>query len=464
MELATRFNGEIINGDAMQMYKGLPIITNKIPDNERNGIPHHLIDFIGLDKEPWTVIQFVNEAQKVVREIRSRGKLPILVGGTHYYTQSLLFKNLLVNDTSAKQDDNQEEQSETEWPILSAPTEEIYAKLKEVDPDMARKWHPKDRRHVQRSLQIWLQTGRTASEVYEEQEKQKRRISIEPEDAVSEADNVVAPFEHLRYTSLIFWLHAQDEGLKARLNERIHTMVASGLLEEASEMSGYFITKVSQGLSLDLGKGIWVSIGYKEMQPYIAALHRGDCSQEQLFRIRDACIEAVMARTRQYVKSQTRWIRLTLARLLDRASSVHRLFVLDGTDLSQWTEAVSDPSQRIAKAFLLGVPLPDPSSLSSLANTVLASSRQRSVKGQRLVRECSICQKVMMTEHEWEVHLTSTGHKRAIQGKRRRAENESRRRAAAAARQEAVDKGVPNGELVAGNIKNPVDSDLSGSP
>jgi tRNA dimethylallyltransferase len=452
VELAARFNGEIINGDAMQMYKGLPIITNKMPDDEQNDIPHHLMDFIGLEEEPWTVGHFVDEAQKVVKEIRSRGKLPILVGGTHYYTQSLLFKNSLVSDNPVKQVDMLEEQVESKWPILSASTEEIYAKLEEVDPTIARRWHPNDRRHVQRSLEIWLQTGRKASEVYQEQEEHKRRILKDDVEAASEVADSTNGCEHLRYPSLVFWLHAQEEVLKARLDDRVQKMVASGLLEEASAMSAYFDLKTSQGHALDLGKGIWVSIGYKEMQPYIAMLQRGDSRQEDLFRVRDECIEAVIAHTRQYAKKQTRRIRLTLASLFDRAASLHRLFVLDCTDLDRWTDAVSDPSERIAEAFLKGNSLPEPSTLSSLADAVLASSRQGSVKAQRLVRECSVCQKVMMTEHEWKVHLSSTGHKRAIQAKRRRAENEIRRQAAAAARLEASDKREPlhNGEVVAG--------------
>jgi tRNA dimethylallyltransferase len=433
------------------MYKGLPIITNKMPHNERNDIPHHLMDFIGLEEEPWTVGHFVNEAQKVVKEIRSRGKLPILVGGTHYYTQSLLFKESLVTDNPIKQDDVLEEQVESKWPILSASTEEIYAKLEEVDPAIARRWHPKDRRHIQRSLEIWLQTGRKASEVYQEQEEHKIRVSNDDVDAASGVADSTNRCEHLRYPSLVFWLNAQEEVLKARLDDRVQTMVASGLLEEASAMSDYFDVKTSQGHAVDLGKGIWVSIGYKETQPYITTLRKGDCSQEDLFRVRDECIKAVMAHTRQYAKKQTRRIRLTLTSLFDRAASLHRLFVLDCTDLEQWTDAVSDTSERIAEAFLKGNSLPEPGSLSSLADAVLASSRGGSVKVQRLVRECSICQKVMMTEHEWKVHLNGTGHKRAIQGKRRRAENESRRQAAAAARLEASDKlPLHNGEVVAG--------------
>jgi tRNA dimethylallyltransferase len=437
VELAQRFNGEIINGDAMQMYNGLPIITNKIPSNERNKIPHHLIDFIGLEEVPWTVGHFVDEAQKVIREIRSRGRLPILVGGTHYYTQSLLFKDSLVVDR-ASDCDVETEQLEEEWPILSASTEEMFAKLDELDPITASRWHPKDRRHIRRSLEICLQTGRKASDVYKEQENRKRSPSRDSGNVKRECDEGLAhPRECLRYPSLIFWLHAQDDVLKARLNARVQTMVVSGLLEEATVMSNYHNEYTAQGESLDLGKGIWVSIGYKEMQPYISLLRSGNHGKEELSRVQSECIEAVMAATRQYAKRQNRSIRLTLADFLAKADALDKMFLMDCTNLDRWTEMVTEPSQRIAEAFLMGLYLPEPNSLSSLAESTLARTSQGAGKPQFIARTCFTCDKVLMSEEEWNRHLKSSGHKKVIAGRQRRIENERRRQAAAAARLDA---------------------------
>ena len=414
------------------MYKGLPVITNKIPETERNGIPHHLIDFIGLDEEPWTVGRFVSEAQRVVREIRSRGRLPILVGGTHYYTQALLIKNSLLTD-EANGNERSSEQMEKEWPILSAPTEEMYAKLEQLDPVIAGRWHPRDRRHIKRCLEICLQTGRKASAVYQEQE-QKRISSGTSKNVESEGEEQPAePREQLRYPSLIFWLHAEDEVLKARLNARVDTMIAGGLLEEAMEMSNYCHKKTSHGSSLHVDKGIWVSIGYKEMQPYIAFSKSGNCSSGESTRLQNQCLEAVRVATRQYAKRQNRWIRLTLADFLAKASSLDNMFLMDCTNLEHWTEMVSEPSVRITEAFLKCDSLPQPSSLSRLAESVLVSSNQANGKPQFLARKCSICEKVLMSEAEWDRHLRSSGHKKVIQGQKRRLENEHRRQAAAAA-------------------------------
>ncbi|GKT84538.1 tRNA isopentenyltransferase [Colletotrichum tofieldiae] len=183
IELATRFNGEIINADAMQMYKGLPIITNKITPAERRGVPHHLLDHIGLDQPTWVVEDFKREANKVIREIRNRGNLPIVVGGTHYYTNALLFEDTLVgaDDEKPRDSDVKLDDDTSSFPILNEPTDVILAKLREVDPVMADRWHPNDRRKISRSLQIYLQHGRPASAIYAEQ-RQRKMAENKPDD------------------------------------------------------------------------------------------------------------------------------------------------------------------------------------------------------------------------------------------------------------------------------------------
>ncbi|KAJ8607881.1 hypothetical protein MRB53_039977 [Persea americana] len=172
VKLAKAHNGEIINGDAMQLYSGLPIITNKITPAEQQGIPHHLLGRIGLNEQTWVVGTFVKQALSVIDEIRARGKLPVLVGGTHYYTQSLLFHDRLADgDEVANVEPENDDQQE--WPELERPTEELLEELKRVDPVMAERWHPNDRRKIQRSLQIYLKTGRKASDLYAEQRTRK---------------------------------------------------------------------------------------------------------------------------------------------------------------------------------------------------------------------------------------------------------------------------------------------------
>ena len=103
----------------MQLYAGLPIITNKITVQEQQGIPHHLLGCIGLEEQTWVVGTFVQRALEVIEGIRERGRLPILVGGTHYYTQSLLFHDRLAGGVDSEDGKDVATESERkEWPML----------------------------------------------------------------------------------------------------------------------------------------------------------------------------------------------------------------------------------------------------------------------------------------------------------------------------------------------------------
>ena len=214
----------------MQMYDGLPIITNKITVEEQQGVPHHLLGFIALDEEPWRVGLFKKKASNVIQEIRSRGRLPIIVGGTHYYTQSLLFEDSLVNDQVDGGDQVPTELSNQDisdkFPILDGPTETMIERLREVDPVMADRWHPNDRRKIRRSLEIFLLTGKRASDVYAEQ------LEIKSSNRKMESAEE-GPSQSISDT-LLFWVHSDSEVLKNRLDNRVDKMVKAGLLDEVS--------------------------------------------------------------------------------------------------------------------------------------------------------------------------------------------------------------------------------------
>ena len=402
------------------MYKGLPVITNKMPEIERNGVPHHLIDFIGLDEKPWTVAQFVKESCRVIEQIRSRGKLPILVGGTHYYTHALLFKDATLTDDfgdQGKADANDDEQ-EKQWPILSQPTEVILSKLKEVDPDMAARWHPNDRRKIQRSLHIWLASGRRASEIYAEQ-CQHRQSAKEGRGADILETPAVGP-EGLRFPTLLLWLEAQDLVLKERLNSRVDAMVQDGLVEEARDLVKLKEQLTHDGIAVDVTKGIWVSIGYKELESYLNGQESKVDPNKQLRMMQEA-IESVKAGTRRYAKRQNRYIRIRLADALRDASQLDKLFLLDGTSLDQWNSAVFSPSANLVDSFLKGELLPAPSSLSLLANQMSETIYGDKNGAQRLARTCEVCQKILMTDKEWSGHLSSRGHRRLVARQRKHA-------------------------------------------
>lgn len=430
MEIASRFNGEIINGDAMQLYHGLPIITNKMLENERKGIPHHLLGCIGLEEETWTVGKFVEKALIAIEEIRQRGKLPILVGGTHYYIQSLIFQDALANAPFASET-KEELNSATvtkRFPILDEPTEVILTKLREVDPVMADRWHPNDRRKIHHSLEIWLRTGNRASQIYEEQ-RLKRQAASNLDAGMASEDAVPGP--RMRFPTLLLWVHASREALHARLDSRIVKMLQNGLLSEVANLSAFREShEASTGTIIDQTRGIWVSIGYKEFLTYQTALVKGTTPEAELEIFKLAAIERMQAATRQYANRQVRWIRIKLLHALASAEQISSLFLFDGTDLTHWDGRVLQPAVEVTQQFLAGYTLPPPTALSEAAKEMLTPKREHDLSQRRDLwarRTCELCGMVAVTESDWEQHIKSRGHRRVVSAKKKKQEITERR-------------------------------------
>ena len=405
MSLAQRFNGEIINADALQMYEGLPITTNKLPSDERRGVPHHLLGSIMLGEEPWTVKQFVEQASKIIQDMRLRGRLPILVGGTHYYIQSLLFGDTLVED--AETDNVVCERPAQGWQLLDASAEDMLKELRKVDPEMAMRWHPSDGRRIRRSLEIWLKTGKKASEIYKQQKASSPNVKSgvgDKDDMLIESDT--SPRFHGRFDSLIFWLHAPSAVLNLRLEQRVDKMITYGLLKEVTSMQSFLQDQARRGNEINQSHGIWVAIGYKEMLPFTLDRSRSEV-------LRQECIERTKSATRQYAKRQNRWIRLRLQRAVSAADLTQQMFLLDATDSFQWSERVDAKAQEITAAYILGSALPEPNSLSDAARKLLIVPEVET----KLARYCKTCDKTLMFHGEWVNHLKSKGHRASVRPK-----------------------------------------------
>jgi len=430
VSLAQRYNGEVINGDAMQLYSGLPIITNKITVEERKGIPHHLLGCIGLDEPTWVVGTFVKRALGVIEEIRSRGKLPILVGGTHYYTQSLLFRDRLaeaeedgVGEKSEKDNEAQgpTEDLEEKYPILKESTEKLLTTLQDVDPVMAERWHPNDRRKIQRSLEIYLQTGRKASDIYAEQ-----RIA---QSTSSSADPSSSDDSGLRFPTLLFWIHAETETLRTRLDSRVDKMLQRGLLDEVRTLHDY-ATEHSAQQPIDDSRGIWVSIGYKEFSAYTTALAKGEATEADLQALKEDAIERTKIATRQYAKRQTRWIRIKLLQALQAAHATSFLYLLDGTSVADFEGKVLSPAADVTRAFLSDEPMPEPKDMSEAAAEVLTVAAKQDADSvasspkKWLRQKCELCGVTCVTEKQWEAHARSRAHRRLVSKKRKLEEEE----------------------------------------
>ncbi|KAF2670325.1 tRNA isopentenyltransferase [Microthyrium microscopicum] len=417
IELATRFKGEIINCDAVQMYQGLPIITNKVTTEEQHGIPHHLLGCIGLEEPTWTVGQFVPHAMAIIEQIRGRGRLPILVGGTHYYIQSLLVKDSIVGN-------DQTGQPELLDPALDQPTEVLLQKLREVDPIMAERWHPNERRKIQRSLEIWLRTGTKASDIYAAQ-KEPPNASPSPSNITSLSSDDESP---LRYEALLFWMYTDKDTLRARLDERVHQMVSAGLVSEVESMHDFRNQQELQGKEVDVTRGIWVSIGFKEFAEYRAAIAAGRTGPD-VQKLKDEAIMRTQSATKQYAKRQIRWIEYKFLNAMVRSKAKHNIFVLNSSLTTAWHDCVRKPAEVVTEMFLgASSVLPEASEIFEQSQELLtpkgedlSHSRHRWQK-----RTCDNCRITATTTEEWEKHIGSNRHRKVLAGiaKRQRLETE----------------------------------------
>lgn len=395
----------------MQMYRGLPIITNKLSIQEQKGIPHHLLGSIELHEDPWTVTHFKKEATRIISEIRARGKLPIVVGGTSYYLDGLLFEGRLVDEQSPVEGGTSSRDDLAEkYPILNGPPDSILAKLREVDPVMADKWHPNDIRKIRTSLEIYYATGRPASEIYAEQRSIKESKSASPGSAEIQSLGEI----------LLFWLYARREVLNERLDKRVDKMVQDGLLRETGEVHDYRHQRLTAGGTVDLSKGIWQSIGYRQFEPYHNTLKETPDSPN-LEKLKHAGIEETKAGTRQYAKYQVRWVTSKTLPSLQDDKLLDRFYLLDSTDIQRWNDEVLNKGVELAQKFLADEELPQPVDVSETAREVLTETIEKSNQQPTPCRKaCDVCKKTLLTEELWHQHITSKKHHKALQAAKKR--------------------------------------------
>ena len=337
--------------------------------------------------------------------------MPILVGGTHYYTQALLFRDALANHPRIEEHHAKPDDSSQRWPILEASTAEMLAKLREVDPVMADRWHPNEQRKIRRSLEIYLQTGRKASDIYIEQQG-GRAGSTTAHEPDSESVFDESKSSSLRTDTLIFWVHTDTSSLTDRLNSRVDNMLSAGLLDEVRDLTKYANTQNPPDRTLDTTTGIWIAIGYKEFLDYQKAIDNGAPEAETARLLHDA-VEGTKAATRQYSKRQIRWIRIKLLNALHDAHAARNLFLLDGSDLERWNESVSDRAANLVQRFLDGLAMPDPKSFSPLAMEMLdlRKSDMSADVGRWEKKRCDVCDMTAVAESDWLQHLKSKKHK-----------------------------------------------------
>ncbi|KAI9488698.1 IPP transferase-domain-containing protein [Zychaea mexicana] len=420
VELCKALRGQVINADSMQVYKGLDVITNKMPIHERQGVQHHLMDFLDPEDE-YKVTEFKRDATECIEKLSLEQNFPVIVGGTNYYIQSLLWHNMLIKERNEEEQEQRQASSELE----ALSTADLHAQLQKVDPVMANRWHPSDRRKILRSLQIYHQTGRPQSDIIKEQQEQHDAHGMQA-----------------RFKSLIFWLYADPMKLNPRLDDRVDKMIETGLFDEIKSLRKRVVDGSVQLPGQDLEKyqrGLWQAIGYKEFDPYFSAIEANDKSDQDLDKIRIECTERMKSATRRYAKRQVQWIRNKLLSIVNKSKDVD-IFLLDATDLDAWDTNVRQNAIDIATAFQEDKPLPDATSLGSLATSMLAplsssspstlDSQTRALTWQK--HTCTICRTsngeplILYGDLEWKQHFSSRSHRKTLKRRANDAERAKR--------------------------------------
>ena len=228
IKLAKEINGEVISGDSMQVYKGMDIGTAKISVPEMEGITHHMLDILMPD-ETFSAYDFKTRAQQLISEITARGNVPIIVGGTGLYIQSLIYDYAFQDETITETKANEVEQRLTELEALN--NHDLHEYLKSFDPASAEAIHPNNRKRVVRAIQYYLKTEKLLSE--------RKKVQQFTEN----------------YDTLLLGMEMTRETLYETINKRVDIMLRDGLLEEVQQLvdKGYEECQSMQ------------AIGYKDM-------------------------------------------------------------------------------------------------------------------------------------------------------------------------------------------------------
>lgn len=259
IELAKKINGEIISADSMQIYKDMNIGTAKVTPKEKQKIKHYMIDFIEPDKR-YSVSEYKQEAQKAIEEILTKGKIPIIVGGTGLYIDSLIYGIEFQKEEMDIEYRTYLNERATREGLLT-----LYEEACKIDSKAMEKISPNDKKRIIRVLEIYNKTGKTKTE----QEIESRKAEV-------------------KYNFLVFAIDMERSLLYERINKRVDIMIKQGLIEEVEAILKKYekFPTAMQGL------------GYKEVVEYL----NGITSKEEM-------IEKIKQETRHYAKRQLTWFR-----------------------------------------------------------------------------------------------------------------------------------------------------------
>ena len=260
IELAKRINGEIVSADSMQIYDEMNIGTAKPDQEEMQGIKHYLIGNIKPTNR-YSVSEFKKDAISAIKEIISKGKMPIVVGGTGLYVNSLVY-GIDYPEIQI----NLEYRKELEKIVEEKGLQYLFEKAVEIDKEAMKNISPNDKKRILRVLEIYKETGKTKTEL----ERESRKNGI--------------PYDYK-----IFAINMPREILYDRINRRVDIMIEKGLIDEVSSL----YEKYGESMLTSMQ-----AIGYKEVVEFL----KGNCTKEEM-------IEKIKMETRRYAKRQLTWFR-----------------------------------------------------------------------------------------------------------------------------------------------------------
>jgi len=260
IELAKKINGEIVSCDSMQIYKDMNIGSAKPTREEMQGIKHYMIDIV-KPTERFSVAEYKKQAEKGIEEILAKGKVPIVVGGTGLYADSLIYG---IEYPEIQFDEKYRQKLEKQAETISG-LQKLYNKAKEIDKNAIKKISENDKKRIIRILEIYHQTGKTKTELEIESRK-----------------------NGAKYDFKVFAINMNREVLYDRINKRVDIMIENGLIQEVENLLEKYnkFPTAMQGL------------GYKEVVEYL----NNELTKEEM-------IDKIKQETRRYAKRQLTWFR-----------------------------------------------------------------------------------------------------------------------------------------------------------
>lgn len=376
---------EIISADSMQIYKNVDVLSAKATLEEQARVKHHLLSFVELDEDSFNVGTYQLLSRRLVDELMKAPHVPILVGGTNYYVESVIWDEKYNFEMAGKELDD-DKKAELE----KMDSEALHSLLASVDPDRATLLHPNARRKVLRSLGIYYTTNKPHSEWIREQ-KAKSKLA--------------------HPNTCIFWVSCDKDVLDERLDLRVDDMVRLGLKDELRGVVKYFEgSGMKEKKNIDWDRGAFQSIGLREFRPWIEKIQRGEGEEEVLFA---EAVEQVKVHSRQYARSQISWIKNGL-------SPATLIYKFDSSDPKQWYGNVFLPASTIACSLMQGDSMEKvkayslekwPAVVQVLDGTKDDANSTKDANWKKY--ECEFCRRTLNGENEWKSHLSSKGHKAA---------------------------------------------------